>query len=118
MQKSLLLNQNWDICLNSNGDFSFTDDNYAIAQNVACACRAFTKDMYFNQEDGIPHFFIDISNPQTINTTLLAHYFEKEALKFPQITSAVLDDIHIENRVIHGQLVLTLKNGETLYVTI
>ena len=71
MAKSLLLNNNWDISLDKNGNFSLCSDTYAVAQNVACAVRAFTKDMYFNQNDGIPHFITDISSSKNVNTTLL-----------------------------------------------
>lgn len=114
----MLLNENWDIALDGNGDFAWTSGNYATAQNAACACRAFTQDMYFNQEDGIPHFYTDISNPQKINPALLAFFAEKEALKFDEVKSAMLSDIKIENRVLQAVLVLTLNTGEVINVSI
>lgn len=114
----MLLNDNWDITLDGSGDFAWVSGNYATAQNVACACRAFTQDMYFNQEDGIPHFYTDISNPQNINTALLAYYAEKEAKKFPEVKSAKLSGIRIENRVMQAVLELTLNNDEVINVSI
>lgn len=118
MDKSLLLNNKWDISLDSAGNFAWTSGKYAVAQNVACACRAFTEDMYFNQEDGIPHFYTDISNSRQVNPALLAYYMEREALKFPEVNSAKLGDLSFENRVMHGNLQLTLESGEIIYVTI
>lgn len=118
MNTTMLLNDNWDITLDGNGDFAWTSGNYATAQNVACACRAFTNDMYFNQEDGIPHFYTDISNPQKINTTLLAFFVEKEALKFSEVKNATLSDITIQNRILQAVLRLTLNTDEVINVSI
>ncbi len=118
MDKSLLLDGNWDIGLDGNNNLAWTSGKYAVAQNVPCACRAFTEDMYFNQEDGIPHFYTDISNSRQINPALLAYHMEGEALKFPEVNSAKLGDLSFENRVMHDNLQLTLENGEIIYVTI
>lgn len=118
MAYSMQLNKNWDISLDSNGNFSMADGDYAVAQNAACACRAFVNDMYFNQSEGIPHFSTDISNKSTVNPTLLAYFMEKEAKKFPEIKGAKLTDLAIENRLLTGKLELTLETGRVIYVTI
>lgn len=114
----MLLNKKWDIALDSNKNLAFVDNDYAIAQNVACACRAFVNDMYFNQSEGIPHFSADISNKSTVNPTLLAYFMEKEAKKFPEIKGAKLTDLAATNRILTGKLELTLETGRTIYVTI
>lgn len=116
MKKTMLLNKKWDITLDSNNNLAFVDNDYAIAQNVACACRAFVSDMYFNQSEGIPHFSTDISNKSTVNPTLLAYFMEKEAKKFPEVKSAKLTDLAIENRVLTGKLELTLNTDKVIYV--
>lgn len=118
MEKTMFLNKNWDIGLDGNNNLAWTSGKYAVAQNVACACRAFTKDMYFNQEEGVPHFYTDISNPQQINPTLLAYYMEREALKFSEVRSAKLGSLSFENRVLHGDLQLILETGEAINVSI
>ena len=46
-QKTLKLNDDWDLFVDTKGDLSVTDKNsknYAIAQNVANAFRLFTLD--------------------------------------------------------------------------
>lgn len=112
------LNKKWDITLDSNNNLAFVDNDYAIAQNVACACRAFVNDMYFNQSEGIPHFSTDISNKSTVNFTILAYFMEKEAKKFTEIKSAKLTDLVVENRMLTGKLELTLNTDRIIYVTI
>lgn len=122
MVRTMLLNKNWDISLDKNGNFAWTgdkgDSSYAIAQNLACAVRAFTRDMYFNQEDDIPHFLTDISNVRTINPALLNYYVDREIKRFPEVKKAVITNIEITNRVMQGILEITLQNGEQINVTI
>ena len=59
-KRSLYLNDNWDITLDSNGDIATTAGRYCDAQNVANATRLFTRDAYLAQDKGIPHFAIDL----------------------------------------------------------
>ena len=111
MKKTMLLNKKWDIALDSNKNLAFVDNDYAIAQNVACACRAFVNDMYFNQSEGIPHL-------STVNFTLLSFFMEKEAKKFSEVKSAKLTDLAVEHRTLTGKLELTLNTDKVIYVTI
>ena len=59
-KRSLLLNKNWDICLNSAGSIAVTTGDYCDAQNAANAVRLFTRDAYLAADKGIPHFEIDL----------------------------------------------------------
>ena len=62
-QKTLKLNDDWDLFVDTKGDLSVTDKtskNYAIAQNVANAFRLFTNDAYYFTDEGIPHFLIEL----------------------------------------------------------
>lgn len=59
-KRSLLLNDKWDICLNSAGSIAETTGDYCDAQNVANAVRLFTNDAYLAADKGIPHFDIDL----------------------------------------------------------
>lgn len=114
---SLLLNDDWDISLDSNGDFTMATDNYAIAQNTACRCRAFTNDMYFNQEDGVPHFSVDIS--QQPNTSIIAAAMEEVAAGTDGVSEAALSDVTLTtDRTLEAELTLTLDNGDTINLTI
>lgn len=114
---SLLLNNDWDISLDSNGDLKMATDNYSIAQNSACRCRAFTNDMYFNQKDGVPHFLVDIS--QRPNISVVAAAMEKVARGTEGVSEAAMTDIAVStDRTLEGTIILTLDNGETINVTI
>lgn len=113
---SLLLNADWDISLDSNGDVKTTEGNYAIAQNTACRCRAFTRDMYFNQADGVPHFLVDISKKP--NLAALTAIIQETANATSGVKNSNFENIQIENRKIHGDLGLELENGEVINVRI
>lgn len=114
---SLLLNDDWDISLDSNGDLRTATDNYAIAQNAACRCRAFTNDMYFNQADGVPHFLVDIS--QRPNASVVAAAMEKVATGTEGVSKASMSNISLStSRTLEGEIYLTLDSGDTVNVII
>ncbi len=111
---TIILDDNWDICLDAGGNISQDNGDYAIVQSVANACRAFTQDMFYNQDEGIPHFLVTFPNKP--NTFIIADYLEKEAEKFDEVEKAEFTNISIENRVLYGDLELTLTSGESVYV--
>lgn len=50
------LDENWDLCLDSNGNLKMLSGAEATAQNVCNECRLFKHDAYFRYEDGIDWF--------------------------------------------------------------
>lgn len=55
--KSLLLDRDvWDLVLDANGDIACATEPYAIAQDVACACRLFLGELWYQTNKGIPYF--------------------------------------------------------------
>lgn len=50
----------WDLQLDESGQLATVEGPYAVAQSVANAIRLFTKDAYFDQDQGIPHFNVDL----------------------------------------------------------
>lgn len=55
---SLLLDQtNWDLMVDPAGNIALTQsDIYAAAQDVACACRLFLGELWYDTTQGIPYF--------------------------------------------------------------
>ncbi len=55
--KTLLLDQvEWDLVKDAFGNIAAATDPYALAQNVATACRLFIGELWYNTAAGIPYF--------------------------------------------------------------
>jgi len=56
MASSLCLElQDWDLCVDTNGNIALATDPYSVAQDVACACRTFIGECWYNTTYGIPY---------------------------------------------------------------
>lgn len=73
----------WDVTLDGVGRISLTGDDYATAQNVANEARLFTEDAYFIQDQGIPHFTIELG--RRVNASVLRSYLRRAALSVPDV---------------------------------
>ncbi len=112
MITTMKLNENWDIDIDKSGNFNIVADEYAIAQSVANALRAFTKDMVFDRTKGVDHFSTDISTRP--NLAIIADIFEKEACTVQGVTLAKCSLERFENRTVLAQMLLQLENGKTI----
>ena len=117
---SLKLDDNWDITLNGIGRIEVTTGAYAIAQEVATKVRAFYHDMFFNWEQGIPHFVDELGVAP--NFTLIRSRIRERALEVDGV-----EDVEIEldessvtnrNRALTGDIKLTLTDGTTVEIEI
>ena len=113
---SLLLNNNWDITLDSAGNIATTQKSYAIAQNVANAVRLFTEDAYFDWDRGIPHFAIELrANPQI--STLRARIKEASlAVDGVEAVQVDLDPVDSTTRELSGVITLETTYTDTVSV--
>ncbi len=116
---TLLLNDNWDIQTDSIGNIATVTSAYAIAQNVANAVRLFTKDAYFNQAKGIPHFVVDIGQKYLSSVALLRTRVIKSAMAINGVASCSPEfKFDKDGRLVSGDIQITLTSGETASVTI
>ena len=69
------------------GRIALTDADYATAQNVANEARLFTDDAYFIQDQGIPHFVVDLG--RRVNTSVLRSYLRRAALRSPDVAEVL-----------------------------
>lgn len=54
--KSMLLDRTaWDLVLDANGNIAACTEPYARAQDVACECRLFKGEQWYDQRRGIPY---------------------------------------------------------------
>lgn len=85
--KSFMLEtDSWDISLDSFGNIAITDNPYAVAQDVACACLTFLGESWYDTSLGIPYYQRILGHwpgTQLINTKM-----QTEALKLPYVQSA------------------------------
>lgn len=111
-QRNLLLSDSWDIFLNSNGNIALTAGIYCDCQNVASAIRMFTKDAYLAQNQGIPHFNLDLGKNTPLS--LIRSTYRKRAKQMENISNAVVDYLRIDTdtRTLTGRVVITNENGQ------
>lgn len=108
--KTLLLNpQSWDLTLDASGNIAVAAEPYAIAQDVASACRLFIGELWFDTTQGVPYFqkILGLLPPVTLVKSLL----EKAALTVPGVFGAVCVITTFTNREITGQIQVTTRSG-------
>lgn len=116
-QKTLQLNDGWDLFVDAKGDLSVTDKtskDYAVAQNVANSFRLFTNDAYFFTDEGIPHFLIELRNNAKFN--ILKSRLKSTAKKIDGVQDCEIKLLKIEDRNLIGVAMLTLQSGEKIDV--
>jgi hypothetical protein len=100
--------------VDNKGNLAIADDPYAIAQDVACACRLFLGECYYDTTRGIPYFQEVLGrNPplSVLKGTLI-----DAAKTVPGVQSAVVYISTVSGREVTGQVQVTMTNGTTLTV--
>lgn len=117
-QRSLYLNQNWDIGLNSSGNITTTSGLYCDAQNVANAVRLFTKDAFLAQDKGVPHFGLELGKRPALSAVRAT--YRKTAKAVPNIQDANVESIGMDKslRRLTGRILATTMTGEQVAVEI
>jgi len=114
---SLLLdNDNWDLCLDANGNIAVADPPYSVSQDVACAIKTFLGDCYYDQTQGIPYL------TKILGQTPPLSYFKEQivnaALTVPTVVSAVCVITALKNRQVTGYVSFTDAAGVERRVTL
>lgn len=55
MKTMFLDPKTWDSVLDTQGNIAVATEEYQQAQDIACSCRVFLGDDYYNKNDGIPY---------------------------------------------------------------
>ena len=111
---TLYLNpDSWDITLDSSGRIARSTQAYAIAQNVANAVRLFTGEAYFAQDEGIPHFEIELGYTRPALSVLRARIREA-ALNVEGVQDAQvnINTPVSSDRRLTGEILLTVAVGD------
>ena len=112
-RKTLLLDDNWDLCLDIQGNIAVSKGAYSTAQNVANECRLFTDDAYFDTERGIPYFLIALG--KDVSVSVLMARLREAALRVEDVAavnSIQLDSLDTETRKLTGTIMFTSVEDE------
>lgn len=111
METLYLTPNNWDLTLDVNGNIAIASSIYAIAQDIASACRVFKQDLYFNQERGIP-YLERILGKSGYPLALYKDQLEKTALTVHGVEEAKAIISTSNNRIIIGRIEFKTSTGE------
>lgn len=106
----------WDLSLDGSGRIKVARGDYAAAQDTANAARLFTDDAYYDPGRGIPHFLITLGKNPAV--AVLRARLREAALRVDGVTDAVVTQAGIGDRVLGGEIQLTLRSGGTANVEI
>lgn len=111
-RRTLLLTRDWDLTLDGVGRIALTRDDLATAQNVGCEARLFTEDAYFLQDQGIPHFTVELG--RRVQPSVLRSYLRRAALQVPdvkEVLSVQIISFDPKTRTLTGDIQFTTKEG-------
>lgn len=105
-----LLDQNtWDLILDASGNIAVAAPPYAIAQDVASACRTFLGECYYDTTIGIPYFSDVLGEDPPLS--LVKSLLQNAALTVQGCTNPVVYISSVTNRVLTGQVQFTGPDG-------
>lgn len=113
MNTLLLDSPSWDLTLNEHGNLAVATGLYAIAQDVASACRTFLGEVWYDTTLGIP--YTDRILGYFPPTSFLQAQFEGQGELVPQVASvrAFLDPLTAA-RTLTGRLEITSTAGQSV----
>jgi len=130
MDTLLLDLDTWDYVVDAAGNWAVATGPYALAQDVASACRLIKGELWYDTSQGIPYLNLNggkggpnnNSNVlgQTPPISLLQEYLVQAALTVPGVVSAVavIQSFSAATRQVVGQVQFTDSNGNTGTVAI
>lgn len=102
----------WDLLTDGVGQIEVRSDDIATAQNVSNEARLFTEDAYFIQDQGIPHYAIELG--KNSNLSILQAQLRDAALKVPDVAEVLSVNIisfDPKTRVLTGDIVFMTQSG-------
>lgn len=112
MNTLFLMPNTWDLALDRAGNIAISRDLYAIAQDVASACRVFTQDLYFDQEAGIP-YLEEILGHNRYSLALYRTQLEDQAKTVPEVETAQAILSTMSGRIVTGRIEFTTTDGRS-----
>jgi len=114
---TLLIDKNGDIVLDAAGNFTFADGIDQVAQDCWLAVQTLTKDIWYNQQYGIPYFENILGgNPPE---SLIARYIQDTVGIVTNVAKVNVSGVVIDkDRTLHATINITSTDGQTVTLTI
>ena len=116
MNTLLLDPADWDLVLDANGNIAVASEPYAIAQDVASACRLFSGELYYDTDKGVPYWGNILGEP--VSPSFFNAAIESAAKTVPGVVDATSYVTDFSSRVLSGQIQVTDYNGTTTVVNL
>lgn len=114
--KTLLLDRAaWDLVLDVSGTIASAIDAYQIAQDVASAIRTFRGECWYETTLGIPYWQAALG--QLPPASFVRSELVKAALTVPNVASASVTRLVLNDRQLAGEIDVTDIDGNTQTVT-
>lgn len=113
--RTFALTPKWDLHLDSAGHLAIAKEADASAQNVANECRLFTADAYFAQNEGIPHFILELGRIPA--AAALKTHLRRAARKIPDVAEIIdveISSLNQETRTLNGEIRFTTQGGQNV----
>lgn len=114
---TLLLDQTtWDLCLDADGNIAVASAPYALAQDVASACKTFLGEVWYDTLDGVPYLQDILGKFPTLS--VVKADLVAAALTVPGVFSPVvfITSFNFSTRQVIGQVQFTDTNGNVQVV--
>ncbi len=114
---SLSLNAaTWDIGLDAYGNIATITEPQRVAQDVACACKVFYGELFWNTGVGVPYLQSILGQQPTL--AYVTGQLQNAALTVPGVTAATAVLTGITARQAQGSVYVTTVDGATIVVTL
>ena len=111
--RTFALTPKWDVQLDSAGHIAMKTEAVATAQYVANECRLFLADACFHQDEGVPHFILQLGKAKA--QSALADHLRVAAKAIPdvaEITGVELSEFDPQTRTLSGTICFTTIGGQ------
>ncbi|MBV1833085.1 hypothetical protein [Novacetimonas pomaceti] len=117
MSELLLERSQWDLIADASGNIAVCEDPYAIAQAVACECRLFLGEAWYDTTQGVPY------NQEILtaapNIGLIESLMATAAKKVTGVASArAMLYLDRSTRTVTGAVLVTTDSGIDLSVAV
>ena len=108
----------WDLTLDASGNIAMASYPYALAQDVASACRTVLGEVYYDTTLGVDYFckIFGLTPPISVFTA----QFNAAALTVPGVTTAStsVESYSAQSRTVVGQVLFTDLYNQTSSVSV
>lgn len=117
MRTLFLLPSTWDLTLDVQGNIATATSTYQRAQDIASACRVFIKDMYYQQNEGIP-YLESIMGRNSYPIGLYQSELHRAAMSVDGVVSANIKLNQLSDRNLTGMIEFTDIENNTAMVSL